>query len=175
MRRGETPKDSTAAREREILGRLARRYGTATVLLHQAVARHLGLAPGDHKCLDVLLERGPMTARELSGITGLTSGALTGVVNRLESAGRIRREPNPDDGRSHRLSVREEGNTDIAALFAALDSDRSVLLEGFDDDQLEAIARFLGRATESSYERLGRLRTHHIASTTHRPDATTSP
>lgn len=173
MRQRSTPQDSRAL-EREILGPLARRYGTATVLLHQAVARHLGLAPGDHKCLDVLLERGPMTARELAGITGLTSGALTGVVNRLESAGRIRREPNPHDGRSHRLSVREEGNTDIVELFAALDSDRSTILEGFDGDQLEAIAQFLVRATESSYQRLARLRTHHIGSATTRPDQSTS-
>lgn len=162
MSRRTAAPDTEALRE-EILGPLARRHGTATVLFHQAVASHLGLAPGDHKCLEVLLERGPLTARELARITGLTSGAVSGVVSRLERSGRIRRDPNPDDGRSQRLSVREEGISDIIELFATLDADRSSILAGLDDDQLGAIAQFLIRVTDSAYHRLALLRTHSIS------------
>jgi hypothetical protein len=46
----------------EIVGRLARRHSTAVVLFHHAVAERLGLGPTDHKCLDLLRERGPMVA-----------------------------------------------------------------------------------------------------------------
>src|SRR6266704_6667965 len=87
----------------EIVGRLARRHSTAVVLFHHAVAERLGLGPTDHKCLDLLRERGPMAGSDLGAITGLTSGAITGVVARLEQAGYIRREADPHDGRKQIL------------------------------------------------------------------------
>ena len=71
----------------EIAGRLMRQYSTAVVLFHHAVAERLGLGPADHKCLDLVRERGVMTGSDLAAITGLTTGAITGVVGRLERAG----------------------------------------------------------------------------------------
>ncbi len=59
----------------------------------------LGLGPSDHKCLDLVRERGPMTAARLAALTGLTTGAITGVVARLERGGLVARRPDPDDGR----------------------------------------------------------------------------
>src|SRR6266487_3918420 len=100
----------TAARSKrdlveEIVGRLARRHSTAVVLFHHVVAERLGLGPTDHKCLDLVRERGPMAGSDLSAITGLTSGAITGVVARLERTGYLRREPDPHDGRKHILRL----------------------------------------------------------------------
>src|SRR5438477_12503770 len=89
----------------EIVGQLARRHSTAVVLFHHAVAERLGLGPTDHKCLDLLRERGPMAGSDLGAITGLTSGAITGVVARLEQAGYVRREPDPHDGRKQILHL----------------------------------------------------------------------
>src|SRR6516162_2668811 len=87
----------------EIVGRLARRHSTAVVLFHHAVAERLGLGPTDHKCLDLLRERAAMTGSELAAITCLTSGAITGVVARLERAGYLHRKPDPHDGRKQIL------------------------------------------------------------------------
>src|SRR5712691_12922080 len=87
----------------EIVGRLARQHSTAVVLFHHAVAERLGLGLTDHKCLDLLRERGAMAGSDLSAITGLTSGAITGVVARLERAGYLCREPDPHDGRKQIL------------------------------------------------------------------------
>src|SRR2546427_4910306 len=101
----------------EIVGRLARQHSTATVLFHHAVAERLGLGPTDHKCLDLLRERGTMTGSELSAITDLTSGAITGVVARLERAGYLRREPDPHDGRQQILSPALERVQDIHKVF----------------------------------------------------------
>src|SRR5215831_15282404 len=89
----------------EIVGRLARQHSTAVVLFHHALAERLGLGPTDHKCFDLLRDRGTMTGSELSAITGLTSGAITGVVARLERAGYLRREADPHDGRKQILHV----------------------------------------------------------------------
>src|SRR5215831_15205306 len=88
---------------RDIVERHMRRFSTAAVLFHHVLAERLGLGPTDHKCLDVLRERGVMTGSELAAITGLTTGAVTGVVARLERAGYLRRQPDPDDGRKQIL------------------------------------------------------------------------
>jgi DNA-binding MarR family transcriptional regulator len=141
-----------------ILGRLARRHSTATVLFHHAVADRLGLGPADHKCLDLLLERGPMTGSELAAITGLTSGAVSGVVARLEQTGWLRRVPHPDDGRKQLLSPSPRGVQDVQEVFETLPGDAAPLLDGFDADQLAAIAQFLTRATDYAYRRAAVLR-----------------
>lgn len=144
-----------------INGPLARRHSTATVLFHHAVAERLGLGPTDHKCLDLLGERGAMTGSELAAATGLTTGAITGVVARLERGGRIRREPHPDDGRKQVLRPAPEGLRDVHDLFAAIAADTGPLLEGFDDHQLAAIAAYLERATAFARRRAAVLRAEH--------------
>src|SRR6266702_4023557 len=115
----------------EIVGRLARRHSTAVVLFHHAVAERLGLGPTDHKCLDLLRDRGPMSGSELAGITCLTSGAITGVVARLEQAGYLRREPDPHDGRKQILHLALE-RAHIQDVIDPLKKDVAALLENFD-------------------------------------------
>ena len=139
----------------EIIGRLARRHSTAAVLFHHAVAERLGLGPTDHKCLDVLREREGMTGSELAAITGLTTGAITGVVARLERAGYLRREPDPDDRRKQRLYAVPERARAIHAVVDPLRQDVAVLLERFDTHQLTAIADFLAGTAD--------LAGHHAA------------
>ena len=123
----------------EIVGRLARQHSTAVVLFHHAVAERLGLGPTDHKCLDLLRDRGTMTGSELSAITGLTSGAITGVVSRLERAGYLRREQDPSDGRKQidggrdASTERLRGDVDAGAREA-----RALPLEGQVLDELIA-------------------------------------
>lgn len=148
----------------EIIGPLVRRNSTATVLLHHAVAERLGLGPTDHKCLDLLRERGPMTGSELAAITGLTSGAITGVVARLERAGHLHREPDPADGRKQILRPAPEGAHDVAALFERLRAEATALVEGFDAHQLAAIAEFLARSTDFAYHRAALLRAQTLSS-----------
>lgn len=142
----------------EIVGSLARRHSTATVLFHHAIAERLGLGPTDHKCLDLLYERGSMSATELAAITGLTSGAVTGVVGRLERAGHLSREPDPHDRRKQILRPAPEGGREVAELFDHLRAAGAELVEGFDTRQLTAIAEFLARSTDFAYERVAHLR-----------------
>ena len=143
---------------KEIVGRLVRRHSTAAVLFHHAVADRLGLGPTDHKCLDLLRERGAMTGSGLAAITGLTSGAITGVVARLERAGYLRREPDPHDRRQQILSPALERVRDIQCVLDPIRKDVAALLEGFDAHQLTAIAEFLGRTTDFAYRHMALLR-----------------
>lgn len=144
----------------EIVRRLVRRHSTAAVLLHQAVADRLGLGPTDHKVLDLLRERGAATGSELAQMTGLTTGAMTGVVSRLEAVGYVRREPDPDDGRKQTLHVVKERVEGLDAVFGPLRTDVAALLEPFDEDQLEAIGEFLAGATDCMLRHGALLRVH---------------
>lgn len=138
--------------------RLARRHSTATVLFHHAMAERLGLGPSDHKCLDLLLQHGDLTGTRLAAITGLTTGAVTGVVNRLEAAGYVRRRPDPADGRRQRIEPVPERIADVAAVFAEHAPDPDELLAGMDADQVSAVATYLARATERLERRSAELR-----------------
>ncbi len=146
----------------EIVGRLARRHSTAVVLFHHVVAERLGLGPTDHKCLDLVRERGAMAGSDLSAITGLTSGAITGVVVRLERAGYLRREPDPHDGRKQVLHLALE-RSPIQDVIAPLRKDVAALLENFDTHQLTAIAEFLARTTDLIYRHAALLRGETIS------------
>jgi len=66
---------------------------------HQAIAGRLGLNMSDHKALDMVCTEGSLTAGQLAERTNLTSGAVTGLVDRLEQAGFVRRERDPHDRR----------------------------------------------------------------------------
>jgi DNA-binding MarR family transcriptional regulator len=142
----------------EIVGRLVRRHSTAVVLFHHAAAERLGLGPTDHKCLDLLRERGAMTGSELAAVTGLTTGAITGVVVRLERAGYLRREPDPNDGRKQILHPARERMGDLKGVLAPIRKEAAALLAGFDTHQLAAVAEFLARSTELIYRHAALLR-----------------
>jgi DNA-binding MarR family transcriptional regulator len=158
----------------EIVGRLMRRHSTAAVLFHHAVAERLGLGPTDHKCLDLLRERGAMSGSELAAITGLTSGAITGVVTRLERAGYLRRELDPHDGRKQILSPARERVRDIQDVFDPIRKDMAALLEGFDLHQLTALAEFLARSTDFAYRHATRLRAETLCGTARSATANTA-
>jgi DNA-binding MarR family transcriptional regulator len=159
-----TPESATRAGRKgqtlaeEIVGRLVRRHSIATVLFHHAVAERLGLGPWDHKCLDLLRERGTMTGSDLAAITDLTSGAITGVVARLERAGYVRREPDPHDRRQQIIFPVLERMREIHQVFDPIRKDVTALLESFDTHQLTAIAEFLARSTDVAYRHVALLR-----------------
>jgi hypothetical protein len=64
-----------------------RELTTSAVLAANAIARKVGMGPNDLKCGEILVRRGPMSAGELAEMAGLTTGAITGIVDRLEKAG----------------------------------------------------------------------------------------
>src|SRR5215471_15520425 len=86
----------------EILGELARELRQFTGLgssFFRAAAAKVGMTVTDMQVIDILNSAGPMTAGQLADLTGLTTGAITGMLNRLEESGLVRRERDPEDGR----------------------------------------------------------------------------
>src|SRR5438552_15579379 len=80
--------------------RLHRDLATAVIAFHEAGARRLGMTAAERKCAGLIAEWGETTPTQLAEATGLTTGAITGIVDRLERAGYAKREPNPKDRRS---------------------------------------------------------------------------
>jgi DNA-binding MarR family transcriptional regulator len=137
---------------------LIRRFSTAAVLFHQVLAERLGLGATDHKCLDVVRERGAITGSDLASITGLTTGAVTGVVARLEQAGYLNRQSDPHDGRKQILQPARERSHEMRQVFEPLHADVAAMLERFDNLQLTTIAEFLSGATELVHRQTALLR-----------------
>ncbi len=146
----------------QIVQQLARRHSTAVVLFHHALAERLGLGPTDHKCLDLLRERGAMAGSDLAVITGLTSGAITGVVARLERAGYLRRESDPRDGRKQVLHLALK-RSPIQDVVNPLKEDVTAMLDQFDAHQLGAIAEFLKGSTDLLYRHGALLRAEAVS------------
>jgi DNA-binding MarR family transcriptional regulator len=105
-----------------------------------------------------------MAGSDLSAITGLTSGAITGVVARLEQAGYLRREPDPHDGRKQILHLALE-RAHIHGVIDPLRKDVAALLENFDTHQLTAIAEFLAGTTDLIYRHAALLRVQTLSAT----------
>lgn len=151
----------------KIRGELLRRHSTATILFHHAVAERLSLGPTDLKCFDLLRERGPISASDLVAITGLTSGAITGVVARLEREGYLYREPDPNDGRRQVLHVAPCRIEGLQQVFEPIRKDATTLLESFTGEQLEAIAEFLGQMGNLVSRHAALLRAEFVLAGTH--------
>jgi DNA-binding MarR family transcriptional regulator len=127
-------------------------------MFHQAIADRLGLNPTDHKCLDLLVTKGVMTAGELAGLTCLTTGAITGVVDRLEGAGLVRREDDPNDRRRVVLRVIPKGYREIGRLFESLAKAVEELCGRYSDRELATIVDYMDRACEMVHEETRKLR-----------------
>lgn len=83
----------------ETISRLGRQISDATILMHEAIAKKAGLTGTDHKYLSIILDKGKLTAGELSTLTGLTTGAATGLIDRLEKKKLVKREFDKSDRR----------------------------------------------------------------------------
>jgi DNA-binding MarR family transcriptional regulator len=135
-----------------------RRLSAATIMFHQAVADRLGLNLTDHKCVDILFTQGPMTAGDLADLTGLTTGAITGVIDRLEKAGFVRREDDPNDRRRVIVRAIPKRHRQIARLFDDLAARMAELAARYTDKELAVIFDFMAQSCEGLHAATRKLR-----------------
>lgn len=131
-------RDAMDALTREVRG-----WQADQELFDSTVVDLAGINRTDWRCLDILGTRGPMTAGQLAAAVRLTTGAVTGVLDRLEAAGLVRRIRDTDDRRRVIVEVTDEVARRGAPVYGPLIADAEAAHAVFDADQLELITRFI--------------------------------
>ena len=140
-------------------GTAVRRTSSLMQLVSQAAADQIGINATDLNCLNILSFSGHMTAGELARATGLTTASITGVADRLEEAGFVRRERDARDRR--RVVIRlvlERALSDIAPVFLPMVRALQEVAGRYTDDELQLIVGFYGRMEQVFRDHLARLR-----------------
>jgi len=123
-----------------------RRTTAQGALYAKAVADIAGISSSDLDCMDFLVLEGRMTAGRLAELTGLTTGAITGVVDRLEKAGCVRRERDETDRRKVFIAIVPETVARIGRLYVPMQETMHKQWSSYSDAELQFLLRF---ATES--------------------------
>jgi DNA-binding MarR family transcriptional regulator len=139
-------------------GKTFRAYQTSNDNFDQAVADHLGMNRTDMRCIDLIDQTGGMTAGELARAAGLTTGAVTAVIDRLERAGMARRVADPSDRRRVRIEVTPKLWELTGPLMAPFIDESSAILDDYSTEELERFAEFLRRVIEVQAKYTQRIR-----------------
>ncbi len=119
-----------------------RRSSAQGVMYGQAVANVAGISNSDMECMDILHMEGRVTAGRLAEVTGLTTGAITGVVDRMEKAGYVRRERDESDRRKVFIAVVPEKAAEIGKFYVPMQEAMQKVWGGYSDDELRLLLRF---------------------------------
>jgi len=131
-----------------------------SVMFSQTVAEKVGMHPTDNESLDFLLLNGASTAGQLAKMTGLTTGAVTAMIDRLEKAGYVRREHDQADRRRVIVIPNEEKiYRDISPHTAPMGAALLKVSEAFSDEELEIVRRFMAKANEAATAVIGQTKT----------------
>jgi len=133
----------------DALNSVIREVSGQGVLYSQLVAGRLGINSTDLECLDYVM-RAPVTPGALAEITGLTTGAITGVIDRLERAGFVYRDRDPEDRRKVYVRALPAVEERIVPLFEPMERSAMGVLSRFDDDQLALILDFMTSSRDAA-------------------------
>ena len=132
--------------DKVILG--ARQYGISSVLFRNLVGERLGVNVTDMECLGLLFHKGIASPTELARHTGLSSGATTAMLDRLEKSGLIERRPNPDDRRGTLIVLVKSGAERVGTWFSSVRQSQNEIVSSYSEEELQVISDFFERSTK---------------------------
>lgn len=137
----------------EQFSKASRQYSDASMFMHEAIARKAGLSGADHKYLGLVLQHGQLTAGELSRLTGITTGAVTHLIDRLEKKKLLKRQFSDDDRRKV-IIVPDVANAMslLQPLFSDLQDKTAALLTSFSSAEIRTIQRYFIEAAAMMQE-----------------------
>jgi DNA-binding MarR family transcriptional regulator len=141
----------------DALNVLLRKVNAQSVLISDTVAKIVGHHSTDLECLDLLHLAGPMTAGRLAAHTGLTTGAMTAAIDRLEQAGFVRRRRDPSDRRCVRVEALPRAMDRIQRLYEPLAARMAQLNRGYSEQELAVVVEYLSSALEACTDYIGWL------------------
>ena len=131
----------------QAVGKEVRRFLAGAILFNLKVAEEVGINATDLQCLNVLELQGSATPTELAGWSRLTTGGITVVVDRLEKAGYIQREPNPKDRRSTIVRPVMPALAKLYGHYRSHEQGLTKVLSSYTESELQLILDFLVRTT----------------------------
>jgi DNA-binding MarR family transcriptional regulator len=130
-----------------------------TIMFHQEVADTIGLHITDHQCLHFIHQHGAMPAGRLAELTGLTTGAVTGIIDRLERAGYVRRKNDPEDRRRTIVEpiLNKKLERKLEMIFVPLHEKMYDLLSSYHDSELIFLLEALTKTIELTHKESKKL------------------
>jgi DNA-binding MarR family transcriptional regulator len=125
-----------------------RDYGIHLTQFRNAISEWAGINVTDMECLRLLFLKSTATPSELARHTGLTSGATTAMLDRLEKIGLIERRPNPDDRRGTLIAPKKSSADKVASWFESARKAQDELISSYSESELEIIADVFERFTK---------------------------
>jgi DNA-binding MarR family transcriptional regulator len=116
---------------------------TQNAFLSNAIAERLGVTSTELEVLGTLVVRGPLSAGDLAKRTGLTSGAVTRLIDRLVERGSVRRLPDPEDRRRVLVEITPSAMKACGPFYAPIEREGTALLEARSERELEVILEYL--------------------------------
>ncbi len=141
-----TKSTKTDLQKRALLA--VRDYGIQLTQFRNAMSEWAGVNVTDMECLRLLFLKGIATPSELSRHTGLTSGATTAMLDRLEKAGLIERRPNPADRRGTLIAPAKSSALKAASWFESARQAQAALISSYSAEELEIISDAFERFTK---------------------------
>lgn len=131
------------------LRKLSQQFAYTSIQMHEAIGRQTGLAGTDHKYLGFFLQRGQMTAGELATLTGLTTGAVTSLIDRFVKQKLVKRQTDATDRRKV-IIVPDLKKIEalIVPLYKDFQANTDTMLAGFSTDELEVMERYFLQALD---------------------------
>ena len=123
-----------------------------------AVAESIGVSSSDMDCMDFLNIEGRMTAGRLAELTGLTTGAITGLVDRMEKAGLVRRERDEKDRRKVFIAPVADSVVVLERLYEPLKHAMQKQAGGYTKAELEVLLRYAKESYQSILEATTQLK-----------------
>jgi MarR family transcriptional regulator, organic hydroperoxide resistance regulator len=135
-----------------------RHFIAGTILFNQSVADRVGLSLTDMQCINLLELLGPSTPGKLAASTGLTTGGVTVMLDRLEKAGLVKRQPNPKDRRSILVKVNAKKLQKVNSFYSGINQRLETFLSGRSEAEIQSVITFLSSMNAIRAERSSELK-----------------
>jgi MarR family transcriptional regulator, organic hydroperoxide resistance regulator len=146
-----------------VFDRETRRMGSMATLHNHAVADYAGLHQTDQECIDLLDWTGPLTAGEIGRHLGLSSGAVTNLIDRLEHGGWVRRQRDADDRRRVYIQLATEPGVDLWPVYRPLAEAINGYRDRLSARDLRVVVEFLEFANQTMADATSHARTLRAA------------
>jgi DNA-binding MarR family transcriptional regulator len=147
-----------------------RGYQSAVEKMDEAFCKLLGVNRTDGRCLDVIDQRPGITAGDLATAVGLSPGAVTTALDRLEQRGFVKRTRDPEDRRRVTLQLTAEAGRRAWEAYGPLGEMGGPTISEISDRDLRAIIRFLRLGTEINARRADEILANDSTEGGKRPD-----